>query len=352
MFADMRIDTLLHPFRSGLVALPRSSCRVLCIGLSEQIPVHELSGADITYAQDFRPYYLALDRAGCRVGPAVPTGVPFDAVLIRLGRHRQQNENWLASALRIVRHGGLIAAAGGKTDGAASLRKRIAGFEIVLNHASLDHGVVFWFEADKGRKGVAARLETAVETLVDGRYTTSPGMFSHGKIDAGSRLLADRLPNFLSGEVADFCAGWGYLSARILDRENRIEKLHLYEADHASIEAARHNLSGVTKCEFAFYWRDLRSEPIPHKYDAIVMNPPFHRGRKAEPDIGAGLIETAARALKNRGDLFLVANRRLPYENAIKASFSRSELLADEGGYKVIRSTKQAETPLCSASRQ
>ena len=38
-------------------------------------------------------------------------------------------------------------------------------------------------------------------------------MFSHGRIDPGSRLLAEALPADLSGKVADFCAGWGYLSA-------------------------------------------------------------------------------------------------------------------------------------------
>jgi hypothetical protein len=42
-------------------------------------------------------------------------------------------------------------------------------------------------------------------------------MFSHDRIDAGSELLASRLPNDFKGDVADFGAGWGYLSVELAE---------------------------------------------------------------------------------------------------------------------------------------
>ena len=61
------------------------------------------------------------------------------------------------------------------------------------------------------------------------------------------------------------------------------------------------------------------------------MNPPFHRGRAAEPEIGAGMIRAAAKALKPGGRLFMVANRQLPYETVLAAVFSSHGEIAREG---------------------
>ena len=62
--------------------------------------------------------------------------------------------------------------------------------------------------------------------------------------------------------------------------------IDLYEADFASLEAARTNLAGIGASRPRFFWHDLAAEPVDDRYDAIVMNPPFHQGRAAEPEIG------------------------------------------------------------------
>jgi 16S rRNA (guanine1207-N2)-methyltransferase len=66
------------------------------------------------------------------------------------------------------------------------------------------------------------------------------------------------------------------------------------------------------------------------------MNPPFHQGRAAEPEVGLKLIATAARTLGSGGRLFLVANRQLPYEKALAASFPQWERIAGDGAFKVL----------------
>jgi 16S rRNA (guanine1207-N2)-methyltransferase len=68
-----------------------------------------------------------------------------------------------------------------------------------------------------------------------------------------------------------------------------------------------------------FHWHDV-SSGLTGTYDAVVMNPPFHRGQQTEVDLGRGFIRAAAAALKRGGRLFMVANRQLPYEAELDAS--------------------------------
>jgi 16S rRNA (guanine1207-N2)-methyltransferase len=70
------------------------------------------------------------------------------------------------------------------------------------------------------------------------------------------------------------------------------------------------------------------------------MNPPFHDGRAADPGIGHAMIRAASAALKPSGQLFMVANRGLPYELPMKAGFGRVEEIADEQGFRVWRARR------------
>ena len=57
--------------------------------------------------------------------------------------------------------------------------------------------------------------------------------------------------------------------------------------------------------------------------------------RAAEPALGQGFISVAARALKPGGRFYMVANRGLPYEPLLKASFASFETLADNNQFRV-----------------
>ena len=175
------------------------------------------------------------------------------------------------------------------------------------------------------------------DALADGRFFAAPGMFSHDRIDAGSRLLADNLPDRCKGAAADFGAGWGYLSAMLLERTVGLTGLDLYEADHASLEAAKRNLAALgAPIPLDFFWSDLAGEKVEKRYDLIVMNPPFHQGRAAEPEIGQAMIKAASTALKPGGRLFMVANRGLPYDQTLKAGFSHVAEICREAAFRVV----------------
>lgn len=336
------LHTLFHPFQLGTLAMPRPGEPTLLLGPPAALRLPDGFGGDITVVQGFRPDFLALTR-----GPwhtvAEPQGDGYDLVLVLAGRHRGQNERWLAQAVRRARQGGLIVAAGGKADGVASLCKRVEAALPLAGRLAKNHGLVFWFDRTAAADDLAGRFTDGADAapLTDGRFETAPGMFSHEHVDPGSRLLADCLPAGLKGSAADFCAGWGYLAARLAEQAPGVGRIDLFEADHASLAAARRNMARLAPGATArFFWQDLVSEPVTERYDTIVMNPPFHTGRAAEPGLGQALIGVAAAALKPGGVLLLVANRQLPYEATLGANFARVEKLRDEAGFKVFRARR------------
>ncbi len=315
--------------------MPGKGSRVLFLGATAPLRLPEGFAGDMHLVQGFRPDFRALEQQGFRVSPQAE-GDGYDLALVLCGRHRGENELRIAEALERAAAGATIVVAGSKDDGIASLAKRIAKLAPLDGQTPKYHGLVFWLSADAGSAMTAAALRAEnPPKLIDGRFHTAPGMFSHDRVDPGSKLLAEALPADLSGKVADFCAGWGYLSAEVLGRCLEVPSIDLYEADFASLEVSRRNLAEAG-AKTRFFWQDLLSEPVEGRYDAIVMNPPFHQGRAAEPGIGQRLIAVAAKVLASRGTLHLVANRNLPYEKALAASFSEFRQVAADGAFKVF----------------
>ncbi|TGT86333.1 MULTISPECIES: class I SAM-dependent methyltransferase [unclassified Mesorhizobium] len=326
------LKTLFHPFEAEALSLPRQGQRVLFLGAEPGLRLPPAFEATLNLVQGFRPYFRALQAAGFTVTPQ-SAGDGFDAALVLAGRHRGQNELRIAEAMERVAEGGLIVIAGGKEDGIASLRKRVGDLAPLDGHMPKYHGIAFWLRRPADMQAAAVLRTANPALLVADRFHTEPGMFSFDRVDAGSKLLVNNLPGDLRGSAADFCSGWGYVAAEMAARSPGLS-LDLYEADFDALEAARGNLGNILAQ--GFFWTDLLAEPVERRYDVIAMNPPFHRSRAAEPEIGAGMIRAAAKALKPGGRLFMVANRQLPYEAVLSAAFASHAELARDGMFKVF----------------
>lgn len=282
----------------------------------------------------WRSDFDALEAAGIAVSPAPPADAGlFDVVLVRLGRQRQRNLARIAEAVRHAASDGLVIVAGENELGAASYAKALPG----ATGLSRYHGRAYAFTP---AEAPPAALLAAWEATAAPRphpvhgHVTAPGLFAWDRIDTGSVLLARSLPPDLSGVVADLGAGWGFLSLRVLEGRDAVSRIDLYEADWRALEAARVNLAGRGA---TFRWHDATRLLPASDYDAVVMNPPFHAARRAEPAIGQAFIRTAAAALRRDGVLWLVANRHLPYEATLDSCFARFEPVAQTDGYKVLR---------------
>ncbi|MEM7320957.1 MAG: methyltransferase, partial [Pseudomonadota bacterium] len=259
--------------------------------------------ADLTVMQPFKPFHDHFRAQGFCCAPDADG--TFKDALVFVPRAKKLARALIHRTCQLTKD--LIVVDGTKTSGIDGLLKDIRKRVDIVGPIAKAHGKIFWFQA---QPDVFRDWANPAEQLVDG-YHTKPGMFSADGIDPASRLLAQALPGALGRRVADLGAGWGYLSERILTGRETIEVLDLVEADHHALACARLN---VKDRRAAFHWSDALNWEPAEPCDTVVMNPPFHISRAADPEIGRGFIATAARALKPAGQLWMVANRNLPYE--------------------------------------
>jgi 16S rRNA (guanine1207-N2)-methyltransferase len=181
----------------------------------------------------------------------------------------------------------------------------------------------------------------AVRSIDDGRFVSRPGVFAWDRIDVASQLLAEHLPLDLAGRAADLGAGFGYLSVELLQRCARITALDVYEAERRALDLARRNLAALeSRATIRYCWHDVTAG-LTDRYDVIVCNPPFHTHARADrPDIGRRFIAAAAQSLLPGGRLWLVANRHLPYEQALGAGFERVRIVTQQHGFKIVEALK------------
>jgi 16S rRNA (guanine1207-N2)-methyltransferase len=348
--ADPALDALMLPFASGQLAWPPAGGAVF-LHAREGWPLLRQPLPGLVCEQDFKPAAEALQRAGLPVHRH-DAGTRHPLVLLLPPRQREQARALFAHALDRLAPGGTIIACMPNREGAKSGEADLARLAGPLQVLSKHHCRVFWTAPLQGPVDAALadawRILDAPRAIAEprvpgGSFLSRPGVFAWDRIDAASALLAEHLPGDLRGEVADLGAGWGYLGLQLLARCPGVAALDLYEADARALELARANLQATAvRVPLAFHWHDVAAG-LPRRYDAIVSNPPFHaQGRDERPELGRAFIAAAAAALQPGGRLYLVANRHLPYEAVLDASFGSVRTLAQRDGFKVIEATRLA----------
>ncbi|MFQ6551110.1 class I SAM-dependent methyltransferase [Aestuariibius insulae] len=280
-----------------------------------------------TVVQGMWPDHKALLQRGFETVVDAPDTA--DIAVVLLPRSKGLARHWIAQAMQIAKSRVIVD--GQKTDGIDSLARELRTMGTVIDSFAKAHGKTVVLEPGAALPGW---LDPAPRKTTTGFYTRQ-GVFSADRIDPGSRLFAAALPR-LVGHVVDLGAGWGYLSHHILV-QNSVSILDLVEADKSALDCAKLN---VPDPRASFHWADARDWRPSGAVDVVVSNPPFHTGRKAEPDLGIAFITSAARILAPKGSLFLVANRHLPYEAALVEHFKDVEEIDGDPAYKILRGTR------------
>ena len=296
------------------------------------------------------PDYAAFSAQGYGCHRAAETR--FAAALICLPRGRAEARDLIATACAAT--DGPVIVDGQKTDGADAMLRELRGRVTLSEAIAKGHGKIAWFEAPDDAFD-DWRAEPGECHDAEGRaYRTLPGLFSADGIDPASALLAQAIPAGLKGVAADFGAGWGYLSAQLLTRAPGLAAVHLIEADARALDCARLN---VTDPRAHFHWADATA-PLPRlalprlALDVVIMNPPFHAGRAARPQLGADFIRAAAAMLKPSGQLWLVANRHLPYETTLAAMFRKHTELPGAPGFKLFHAEAPQKTTAAPSGKR
>ena len=319
--SQSRLSTAIE---DGALVLPKGKIAVM--RPPADYDVAALDRDEIIISQGFYPDFTAWGDAGYTV---TAKAEPSDVAIVVVPRAKALAHAMIAEAASWAK---LVIVDGMRTDGVDSIfkdcRKRLGDLPSIPK----GHGRIFWFA---GTDKFADWIAPPPQKGAHGYYTTA-GVFSDGAIDVGSALLAEALPEKLPAKMADFGSGWGYLANPVLSRKG-VQSLDLVEAEALSLSCARLN---VTDPRAHFHWADATQFLSKPGYDGIVMNPPFHTGRAAEPHIGRAFIAAASRALASHGKLWMVANRHLPYEQTLRDHFRNVDEIAGTGAFKVLHATR------------
>lgn len=305
--------------------------RLLLIGAGGDSDLSAFDPARTQVVQRFFPDVVALRGRGF-ASAITPEGV-FDAAVVFLPRARAEARARISTAAAHLAPGGALWIDGRKTDGVDSVLKEMRGLAEVDSVQSRAHGKIFRVLL-AGPGTIPADWAARDHQAAPG-FVTRPGVFSADAPDPASVALAAHLPDKLPTRVVDLGAGWGWLSAQILHHPG-VETLHLVEADAVALDCARLN---VTDPRAQFHWADALDFRLPEPVNGVVMNPPFHDGRAANPALGAGFIRAAAGLLTGAGRLWMVANRHLPYEQVLRDSFADVAEIGGDGRFKILSAT-------------
>ena len=322
------IDARLHLALDGGLVLP-SEGAIAVFRPSVEANLPGLTPENCHIIHDFKPFHDAWAERGYQVSHTAEG--PYAAAIVCLPRAKAEARALIAQACAVS--DGPVIVDGQKTDGADSVLKEMRKRVTVSDPVSKAHGKLFWIEpaqADFFADWVQPPSRT------EGGFWTAPGVFSADGVDLASALLVDALPDDLGKQVVDLGAGWGFLGAHVLTRD-KVEALHLVEAGFMALECAKRNVPDP-RCQF--HWADATTWTTAQRIDSVVMNPPFHTGRAAEPQIGQAFVAAAARILSGQGKLWMVANRHLPYEAELEKHFAHVQEIGGDARFKLFHAAR------------
>ena len=169
------------------------------------------------------------------------------------------------------------------------------------------------------------------------KLASLPGVFSFPGIDAGSAMLLKHLPTWQRGKILDFACGHGVLGAWLNRQAPALEVTYLDVSALALAATERtlalNHLTGVCVAQ------DGLTNSL-GQFDYVVSHPPFHTGLATDYEIGKQFLRSVFQHLTAQGELWLVANRFLPWPELIEQAFGHCERVAEDNKFAVYHAQK------------
>jgi 16S rRNA (guanine1207-N2)-methyltransferase len=244
----------------------------------------------------------------------------------------------LALVTGMVEEGGKIILAGSNDAGIRSAKdafeKNIGPVEqkIVGNHSALYVGMNRKLAGSKKPEDYLTFSPISYKDIIL-VAANLPGVFSAGELDAGTKLLLDTIP-FDKKKILDIGCGAGVIGSIY---KMRNEKCEVTMSDNSPLATlATSKTLDANQIKAKIIESDVFSN-ISDKFDLILCNPPFHKGVSTDYSFIETFAKDAKKFLNPGGEIYIVCNSFLPYQDILQRKTGATEVLADNKKFKVVR---------------
>ena len=244
---------------------------------------------------------------------------------------------WLYQIQSALKNQQRIWVVGENDGGIKSLPKKLKGFFECEKLDTARHCALFELTPNPGISEQSFWTQYETNDLI---IKALPGVFSAKKLDTGTSVLLEHLPDIAAGNILEMGSGSGVLACELLKRHKECT-IDTYDVD---LLAYQSSLATVTannlNDQATVYWANSASKLPTQRYQSIVTNPPFHKGIRTEYGPTETFFTQASERLVRGGKLVWVANDFLNYQNLIKDQFKSIKILAQTRGFKVYEAIK------------
>jgi 16S rRNA (guanine1207-N2)-methyltransferase len=259
------------------------------------------------------------------------------SALIYLPKSKCLIDMTLALVSGMVARGGTVVLTGGNDAGIRSAdelyEKNIGPVEqkIVGNHSAMYVGKNQGISATKKLHdflscSTLSYMEESIEVA------SLPGVFSTGKLDAGTKLLLDTIP-YTAKNVLDIGCGAGVIGT-IYKKKSPESDVTMSDVSPLAVEATKKTVE-KNKIETKVLLSDVFSK-VSGEYDLMLVNPPFHKGVGTDYSFIEIFARDARKHLVRGGAIYLVCNSFLAYEKKLELAGWSVSVAIDNNSFKVL----------------
>ncbi|WP_417685527.1 methyltransferase [Pseudidiomarina gelatinasegens] len=272
-------------------------------------------------------------------GASAPAAAGAQAALVWLPKEKQLTWYVLDALRSVLPQGATIWLVGENRGGIKSIHKQFpetvtsAQKMAVGNHSLLIRTTIAEcateFSVDEHFAYVDLPQPGQAEPL---HLASLPGVFAFPSIDTGSEILLQHLPHWQKGRLLDFACGHGVLGAWLNRQAPELEVTYL-DVSALALKAAEKTLelNGLKgSCIASEGLQDNLGQ-----FDYVVSHPPFHTGLATDYEIGKQFLRGIRSHLRVKGELWLVANRFLPWPELIEHAFGHCIRVAQDNKFAV-----------------
>lgn len=170
------------------------------------------------------------------------------------------------------------------------------------------------------------------------QLTHHAGVFARNQLDIGARFLLAHLPPAGAAQVIDLGCGNGVLGLRYAQLSPN-SRVHFVDESYLAIASVSENIATnlPNSSLYTVAVDDCLTAQASHSADLILCNPPFHQEHVITEHIAQQMFRDSKRVLRKNGELWVVANRHLPYYHSLKRLFRTVKTVAQNNKFMIYQ---------------